>query len=316
MSPVIAVAAAAVLFMAALVLVFTNREEKAVRNRVLLQSGRGTVQTTRSEERSLIARPAARRGILAQISTWLGLAPGMLPLRRIPLPLVLVMAGAVGGGVAWMGNLFVAQGAGLPLGFGGAILAIRAAYMWELGQHRDAAFKQIPDAIGLMVRAVRAGLPIGEAMRSVAREMPDPTRSEFQRLLGETGIGTPLDKALWGVFERTGLREYAFLSVVVGLQAQTGGGLAEALDNIGDIVRKRVAMAAKARALASQARASAAILVALPPFAGTAVSIARPGYLALLFNDPRGIDMITIAIGMLLFGMLVIRTMIRRATAE
>lgn len=316
MSPLIAAAGAAILLMGALILVFSNREEKAVRNRVLLQSGRGTLTALPSVERSLIARPVARQGTLARVSGWLGLMPGLLPLRRIPLPLVLVVAGAVGGGVAWLGSLFVASGAGLPLGFLGALATLRGAYLWELGQHRDEAFKQIPDAIGLMVRAVRAGLPIGEAVRSVAREMPDPTRSEFQRLLGETGIGTPLEKALWGVYERTGLREYAFLSVVVGLQAQTGGGLAEALENIGDIVRKRVAMAAKARALASQAKASAGILIALPPFAGTAVSVIRPGYLALLFTDPRGIEMLSMAIGMLLFGMLVIRTMIRRATAE
>jgi tight adherence protein B len=146
--------------------------------------------------------------------------------------------------------------------------------------------------------------------------MPDPTRSEFQRLIGEMGIGTPLDKALWGIAERTGLREYAFLSVVIGLQAQTGGSLAEALENIGDLVRRRVAMAAKANALASQARASAGILVALPIFSGTAVSVMRPGYLDMLFTDPRGINLLAMAVGMLLFGMFVIRTMIRRSTME
>jgi tight adherence protein B len=163
---------------------------------------------------------------------------------------------------------------------------------------------------------VRAGLPVGEAVRSVAREMPDPTRAEFQRLLGETAIGTPLDKALWGIYERTNLREYAFLSVVIGLQSQTGGSLAEALDNIADIVRKRVAMAAKAQALAGQAKASAGILVALPPFAGAAVSAIKPGYLDALFVDSRGNNLLTIAVVLLSLGLLVIRSMIKRSTAE
>lgn len=316
MNPVLA-AVAALLLLLALLLVFGTGSEKAVRNRVLLQSGRGiAAPVIRTEERSLIARPVAKRGMLARISAWLGLDPNALPMRRVPVPGLLVLAGVAGGVVAWMGSMFVGGSAALPLGFVGALATLRGVYMWEVGRHREEAFKQIPDAIGLMVRAVRAGLPIAEAMRSVAREMPDPTRSEFQRLLGETGIGTTLDKALWGVYERTGLREYAFLSVVVGLQAQTGGGLAEALDNIGDIVRKRVAMAAKARALASQARASAGILMALPPFAGSAVSVIKPGYLTMLFTTERGLDMLSIAVGMLLFGSLVIRVMIKRATAE
>jgi tight adherence protein B len=153
-------------------------------------------------------------------------------------------------------------------------------------------------------------------VRSVAREMPDPTRTEFQRVIGETSIGGTLEHALWGVHERTGLREYAFMSVVIGLQSQTGGGLAEALENVVDIVRRRVAMAAKARAMAGQAKASAMILIALPPFAGVAVSVLNPGSLDPLFADPRGNNLLAAAIVMTLMGILVIRQMIIRSTRE
>ena len=146
--------------------------------------------------------------------------------------------------------------------------------------------------------------------------MPDPTRSEFQRVIAETSIGGTLERALWGVYERSGLREYAFLSVVIALQAQTGGGLAEALDNVADIVRRRVSMAAKARAMAAQAKASAIILIALPPFAGTAASLGKPGYLDPLFTDPRGNDLLIAALVMMLMGILVIRMMINRSTQE
>jgi tight adherence protein B len=309
------VAAALFLVLAAVLVSLGGREEKAVRARLMTQLGRGPV-ANREEARTLIARPVRREGRMAAMSNWLGLSPGLLTSRRVPLPLLLLIAGTSGGVLAWASTLMVELPFAIAIGLPASAVVLRAAYQWEVGRLREEAFKQIPDAIGLMVRAVRAGLPISEAVRSVAREMPDPTRSEFQRLIGEMGIGTPLDKALWGIAERTGLREYAFLSVVIGLQAQTGGSLAEALENIGDLVRRRVAMAAKANALASQARASAGILVALPIFSGTAVSVMRPGYLDMLFTDPRGINLLAMAVGMLLFGMFVIRTMIRRSTME
>jgi tight adherence protein B len=314
MNPMLATAAA-VLLLAALGLIMLNRDHKALKERLSVQSGRQRARRA-GPEQTVIAPSKGRHGLGGRLSSWVGLAPDVLPMRRVPIPIVLVLAGAIGGLVAWGGTMVAGTTPAAVLGVVGAVGALRMIFLWELGKHREEAFKQIPDAIGLMVRAVRAGLPVGEAVRSVAREMPDPTRAEFQRLLGETAIGTPLDKALWGIYERTNLREYAFLAVVIGLQSQTGGSLAEALDNIGDIVRKRVAMAAKAQALAGQAKASAGILVALPPFAGAAVSAIKPGYLDVLFIDPRGNSLLTTALVLLTLGLLMIRTMIKRSTSE
>lgn len=314
MNPILA-AAAAVLLLAALALLFSNRDDRRLKARLAQQlTGRQAQRAV--PEQSVIARPVARGGLGARLSSWVGVAPGALANRRMPLPIVLVLSGTVGGLAAWGATMVVPGFPAVMLGVIAAVGSLRMIFLWELGKHREEAFKQIPDAIGLMVRAVRAGLPVGEAVRSVAREMPDPTRAEFQRLLGETAIGTPLDKALWGIYERTNLREYAFLSVVIGLQSQTGGSLAEALDNIADIVRKRVAMAAKAQALAGQAKASAGILVALPPFAGAAVSAIKPGYLDALFVDPRGNNLLTMALVLLTLGLLTIRSMIKRSTSE
>jgi tight adherence protein B len=304
----------------AVALMFFGRESRVVRDRLMAQTGRAqalaAAAAKMADDRHLLARPTERTGVMPSVTAWLGLTGVNLPLRRLPVPLVIVISLTLGGLAAW-GATFLLDHAIAPV-VGGAVclVVMRGAYLWELGNHRDVAFKQIPDAIGLMVRAVRAGLPVGEAVRSVSREMPEPTKSEFERLIAETAIGTPMDRAIWGIYERTKLREYAFLSVVIGLQSQTGGSLAEALDNIGDIVRKRVAMAAKARALASQARASAGILMALPPFSGAAVSVVKPGYLDALFFDPRGHNLLGIAVVLLVIGLLVIRTMIKRATAE
>lgn len=309
--------AALCLVFAALLLAVSGRGARRLRERVQAATGRLVPAAAAPQsERSLIARPAAPTGRLARFSAWLGIAPGQLPRRRMPLPLVLAVAGLAGGVIAWKGGYVVEQPVPLVLGLLASCLTLRMFHQWELARAREEAFKQIPDAVGLMVRAVRAGLPVGEAIRSVAREMPDPTRGEFQRVIAETGIGATLEQALWGVFQRTGLREYAFLSTVIGLQSQTGGSLAEALDNLADIVRKRVAMAAKASALAGQAKASAAILVALPPFSGSAIALIRPDYLDALFSDPRGMNLLATAIIMLAAGILVIRGLIRRSVTD
>lgn len=304
------------LLLGAAFLLFTEsrREQKQLLERAQAQTVR-FAQAADEIEPTIIAPAPPRQGLLTRLTNVLGLAKGQLTSRRIPLPVVVAGAVAVGGAAAWQANIFFGPFAAA----GGLVVAaviMRLAYGYELGRNRDEVFHQIPDAVGLMVRAVRAGLPVGEAIRSVAREMPDPTRSEFQRVIAEVGIGVPLDRALWSVFERTGLREYAFLSVVIGLQAQTGGSLAEALENLGNIVRGRVQMAAKARALASQARASAVILIALPPVAGTAVSMLQDGYTEALFGDPRGLKLFGIACAMMLVGILVIRGMLRAATSD
>jgi tight adherence protein B len=308
--------AAFCLGVAALLLCFAGSASRALRERVLAASGRRAVAAAViTKERNLIARPRRVDSPATRASAWLGLAPGQLHTRKLPPPVVLAVAGGAGGVLAWQTIGMLGTSLAALAGLAGALALLRAAYMWELGRARDEAFRQIPDALGLMVRAVRAGLPVGEAVRSVAREMPDPTRAEFQRVIAETGIGTPLDKALWGVHERTKLREYGFLSVVIGLQSQTGGSLSEALDNLADIVRKRVAMVAKAKAMAGQARASAFVLAGLPIFAGAAVAVLKPGYLDVLF-EPRGQHLLFYAIGMLATGMFIIRTMIRRSTQD
>ena len=106
-------------------------------------------------------------------------------------------------------------------------------------------------------------------------------RGEASRtpVVGATGVGQSLDQAFLKLYQRSGVTEYAFLSVTLGLQAQTGGSLAETLDNLADTVRKRVAMEGRAKALASESRMSARIVTALPFVAGTAMALLRPGFL-------------------------------------
>jgi len=204
----------------------------------------------------------------------------------------------------------------VPAAVAAGIFVVRGLFAWQHNRYVDAIFQQIPDAIGMMVRAIRAGLPVGEAMRSVAVELSDPLRDEFARMLGDVAIGRPVDQALMRLYDRTGLPEFSFLAVVFGLQSQTGGNLAETLENLADIVRKRVGLAKRASALAAEARMQAGILMALPYLAALAMSQIQPFYIDNFFRNPTGQKLALIGLGFSVFGYLVIRWMIKRAGSD
>ncbi len=176
----------------------------------------------------------------------------------IAWPLVAALSLAAGAAAAWAGSGMLGQPLALLLVPAAALLAARFIFGWQHARYCDAVFHQIPDALGLMIRAIRAGLPLGEALRGISREIGSPSREEFARVAGDMAIGRPVDVALARLYQRTGLTEYAFLAVTLGLQAQTGGSLAETLENLSEMVRKRVAMAKRAKALAGEAKAQAA----------------------------------------------------------
>jgi tight adherence protein B len=199
--------------------------------------------------------------------------------------------------------------AGAAIGF----LLVRAVFNYQFSGYRDAMFKQIPDAIGQMVRTVRAGLPMAEALRSVSREMPAPSSEEFARVVGDVAIGRPLDQALLRLADRTRLTESAFLAVTLGLQSRTGGSLAETLENLAETVRKRVSIANRAQALAAEAKMQAGMLAVLPFIAAPAMSVIQPFYIDTFTQNPTGRKMAVIGLCLLAVGLLAIRHLIRSA---
>ena len=250
--------------------------------------------------------------------------PGMARLFRLlrfhpdvpqvmPWAVVLATAGVVTLFAFWMAMGLIGTIPGVLAGCAAGILTIRAIFGWQHARYAHAVFLQMPDALGLMVRAIRAGLPMAEALRCIAREMPSPTRDEFSRIVGDTAIGRSVDVALLKLHERTGLTEYAFLAVTLGLQSQTGGSLAETLDNLADMVRKRVALAKRASALAGEAKMQAGLLVVLPFIAALAMSFIQPFYIAAFTQNPTGQKMALIGLGMMLMGVLTIRWLIKQA---
>jgi tight adherence protein B len=167
----------------------------------------------------------------------------------------------------------------------------------------------------MVVRCVRVGVPVPEAIRVVAREAAEPTRAEFGRLSDDIAIGTALDTALHASATRTGLPEYRFFAAALTLQAQAGGGLSESLEMLADIIRKRVALRARGYALTSEGRTSTLVLCAMPFLIVAMLFVLNPAYIMVLFTTPTGHMMLTVGIIMLVLGVLVMRRMIRASLA-
>ncbi len=257
-----------------------------------------------------------RRPLLERVLRFLCFNPDTPQEQAIPwwaTLLIGTLLGVIGG---YYLSFLLGRQFGVLAGVGLAVFIIRSLFAWQHNVYTDKIFTQIPDAIGLMVRAIRAGLPVGEAMRSVAMELANPLRDEFARVLGDVAIGRPVDQALMRLYGRTGLPEFSFLAVVLGLQSQTGGNLAETLDNLADIVRKRVAMTKRAKALAAEARMQAGILMALPYIAALAMSQIQPFYVDNFFRNPSGQKLAVVGLGFSVFGYLVIRWMIKKAGTD
>jgi tight adherence protein B len=178
---------------------------------------------------------------------------------------------------------------------------------------RERLLAQFPDALAMIVRSVRVGIPVQEAIRAVARELPDPTGAEFSRLVSQVTVGVSMEDAMNEMARRAGLPEYRFFSTALSLQNQTGGALSETLENLAEVIRKRAALKAKGQAMTSEAKATAGILAALPVLIGLALWALNPSYISVMFTDPTGRNMFGAAVASLVTGLFVIRTIIRRS---
>jgi tight adherence protein B len=195
------------------------------------------------------------------------------------------------------------------------LFVARFIFGWERARFQKVALEQIPDVMALICRSVAAGIPLSEALRSVSREASEPSREEFVRVVNEVAIGQPLEAALWKLYDRVGLSEYAFFAVTIGLQSQTGGSLVETLTNLQDLVRKRVALSKRGKALAAEARLSALILSVLPFVMGVILSFMMEGFLEFFFSTPTGNHLLLVAAGLMSTGIFMMRQLIRRSLA-
>jgi tight adherence protein B len=147
---------------------------------------------------------------------------------------------------------------------------------------------QLADAIDVIVRGVKSGLPLNQCLRIIAAESPEPLRSEFQALRDSQAMGVPLDQGMQRLYEHMPLPEVNFFSIVLVIQQKTGGNLSESLGNLSAVLRARKLMKEKVKALSSEAKASAMIIGALPIVVMAMVYFTRPEYISILWTDPMG----------------------------
>jgi tight adherence protein B len=172
-----------------------------------------------------------------------------------------------------------------------------------MGKRRVRAFLNLfPDAIDLMVRALRSGLPISEAVVGAAQEIGNPVGAEFSTIESGMKMGRDLDSLLWDIAKRIDAPELRFFIIALSVQRETGGNLAETLANLSDLLRRRRMMQQKVRAMSSEARASTMILGSLPFVVTGILMMTSPTYIKVLFTDPRGLMLVGVAIGMLVTG--------------
>jgi tight adherence protein B len=163
---------------------------------------------------------------------------------------------------------------------------------WVLGflkARREKAFtNEFANAIDVIVRSVKSGLPTNEALRIVAREVPDPCGNEFNRLCEGLKVGVTLEQGVKRMYESMPTPEVSFFGIVMTIQQKSGGNLSEALGNLSSVLRDRKRLVGKIRAMSSEAKASAAIIGSLPPGVMGIVYLTTPDYMKLLFTERMG----------------------------
>ncbi len=182
----------------------------------------------------------------------------------------------------------------------------------RMGKRRVAAFVALfPEAIDLMVRALRSGLPISEAIVGAGREIGDPVGNELGRVEGGMRMGRDLESLLWEIANRIDVPEFRFFIIALSVQRETGGNLAETLANLGDVLRRRRQMRAKVRAMSSETRATTMILAGMPVLVILMLALTSPHYLMPLYTDVRGFLLDGLALTMLATGVGIMTKMAR-----
>ncbi len=212
------------------------------------------------------------------------------------------------------GVLPIFLGAPPYIGIGTAFVGLLGFPRWFLGhmrKRRQAKFlNDFADAIDVMVRGLKAGLPVSEAMKIIASESGDPVGPEFMEVVEGQRVGIALDQGIERMVDRIPLPEVNFLGIVMAIQSKTGGNLSEALGNLSRVLRDRKKMKAKVQAVSQEAKSSAAIIGSLPFIMIIAVWFLNPGYLDPLFTTQIGNILVVGSATWMTIGVLVMRKMI------
>lgn len=230
---------------------------------------------------------------------------------RTSLQTYFIICGVLGvvGAVVYVLMGYPAIGAvpvGVTVGFG----LPRYVVGW-IGKRRVKKFtKEFANAVDVIVRGIRSGLPVGECLNIIANESPEPVAGVFREIVESQKIGLTLDQALERAQEQMSTAELRFFGIVLAIQAQTGGNLADTLQNLSNILRDRKKMADKVKALSSEARASAMIIGSLPFLMTGLLYLVSPEYIELLFIDQVGQIMVLCGLGWMSIGVFIMKQMV------
>jgi tight adherence protein B len=231
----------------------------------------------------------------------LGISPTVFHIASVVFGLILGLVAFVLGMKPIVAALIMfAGGFGLP--------------RWVLGMlrgHRMKAFgEEFANAIDVIVRGIKSGLPLNDCLQIIARESQEPVKSEFQALVDANKMGVPLEQSLLRMYDNMPTAEVSFFGIVLSIQQKTGGNLSEALGNLSNVLRGRKSMRGKIEALSGEAKASAMIIGALPPGVMIMVYISTPSYVSLLWTRSIGEVMLMGCVLWMTTGILVMRKMI------
>ncbi|HEX5509122.1 MAG TPA: type II secretion system F family protein [Pseudolabrys sp.] len=244
--------------------------------------------------------------------------------RRVSLSMRIVQAG-----LSWSKQQFIMISAGMGLVFFALPLMMGAGLMPSAGlgfagafgfpfwmlrflkKRRESKFlNAFPDSVDIIVRGIKAGLPLLDCLKMITVDAPEPLKSQFRTIIETQAIGLPLGEACGKLYEQMPVPEANFFGIVIGIQQKAGGNLAEALGNLSRVLRDRKKMKGKIQAMSQEAKASAGIIGCLPVAVMTLVYLTSPQYISLLWTDPFGRLMLAGAAVWMSMGVIVMKKMI------
>ncbi|PTM97281.1 type II secretion system F family protein [Mycoplana dimorpha] len=231
----------------------------------------------------------------------LPLSPAKFVAIGIAFGFFLMIAAFVAGAPLFLAaGIFVIAGFGIP----------RWVLNFLVKRRMNSFLEEFPNSLDVMVRSIKSGLPLTDALRLIAAEGQEPVKSEFRRVIESQQMGLSVPDACARMFTSIPLQEVNFFSIVIAIQSQAGGNLSEALSNLSRVLRERRKMRAKISAMSMEAKASAAIIGALPFIVMLLVYLTSPDYIMILFTDPRGHLILGCSAVWMSMGILMMRNMI------
>jgi tight adherence protein B len=282
-------------------------------------------------QKALIGRPEERRERVSGVNRRDQVAQSLKDLEarekarnRVTLETRIAQAG-----VTWTRQRFYLISAAVGLGLGTLLflitgspyLAAGGLFVGGVGMPRwvltflknrriNRFLNELPNAMDVIVRGIRAGLPLGDCMRIIASEAQEPVRSEFRAIIESQQLGIPIADSVAKLYERVPVPESNFFGIVIGIQQKSGGNLSETISNLSRVLRERKKMKGKIQAMSMEAKASAAIIASLPFIVAILTYLSSPRYIELLWTMQAGKVALAISAVWMTFGVLVMRKMI------